>query len=270
MLLAIDIGNTNIVLGLFDKGRLKGNWRIATSMAKTSDEYGILALDLFHANRLRVDRVKGVILSSVVPTLTPIFIEMAERYFNSDPLIVDGTTDTGLANRYEPPRDVGADRIVNAVAAYERYGGPVIIVDFGTATTFCAVSRKGEYLGGAITPGISISSEALFQRASKLPKVELAKPKAVIGQDTLSSMQSGMLYGYAGLVDAMVRRIKKELGSTAKVVATGGQAQKILSETETIDEFRPHLTLEGLRLLYERSLKTIGSKKGSVDKGRKT
>ena len=266
MLLAIDIGNTNIVLGVFEGSRLKGNWRIATRLSKTSDEYGILILDLFHANRLRADRIDGVILSSVVPPLTPIFLETSRRYFHSDPLIVDGAMDTGLINRYEPPRDVGADRIVNAVAAYQYYGGPVIIVDFGTATTFCAVSKKGEYLGGAITPGITISSEALFQRASKLPKVELAKPKSVIGQDTVSSMQSGMLYGYAGLVDAMVLRMKKELGPTAKVIATGGQARLILSETKTINEVRPHLTLEGLQLLYERNKKRARPKRRPVDK----
>ncbi len=270
MLLAIDIGNTNIVLGVFEGSRLKGNWRIATSLAKTSDEYGILTLDLFHANGLRADRIDGVILSCVVPPLTPIFTEMSRRYFHSDPLIVDGAIDTGLINCYEPPRDVGADRIVNAVAAYRRYGGPVIIVDFGTATTFCAVSRKGEYLGGAITPGITISSEALFQRASKLPKVELAKPKSVIGQDTISSMQSGLLYGYAGLVDAMVLRMKKELGPTAKVIATGGQARLILSETKTINEVRPYLTLEGLQLLYERNKKRAQTKRSSVDKTTKT
>jgi type III pantothenate kinase len=270
MLLAIDIGNTNIVLGVFEGNRLKGNWRIATSLAKTSDEYGILVLDLFHANGLRTDRISGVILSSVVPPLTPIFVETSRRYFHSDPLIVDGAMDTGLLNRYEPPRDVGADRIVNAVAAYHRYGGPVIIVDFGTATTFCAVSRKGEYLGGAITPGITISSEALFQRASKLPKVELVKPKSVIGQDTVSSIQSGMLYGYAGLVDAMVLRMKKELGPATQVIATGGQARLILSETKTISEVRPDLTLEGLYLLYERSRKKTRLRRSSVDKRTKT
>jgi type III pantothenate kinase len=270
MLLAIDIGNTNIVLGVFEGSRLKGNWRIATSLAKTSDEYGILVLDLFHANGLRIDRIDGVILSSVVPPLTPIFVETSRRYFHSDPLIVDGTMDTGLINRYEPPRDVGADRIVNAVAAYRRYGGPIIIVDFGTATTFCAVNRKGEYLGGAITPGITISSEALFQRASKLPKVELVKPKSVIGQDTVSSIQSGMLYGYAGLVDAMVLRMKKELGPGTKVIATGGQARLILSETKTIHKVRPDLTLEGLYLLYDRSRKKARLRRSSVDKRTKT
>ncbi len=266
MLLAIDIGNTNIVLGVFDGSRLKGNWRIATSLAKTSDEYGILALDLFHANGFGADQIHGVILSCVVPPLTPIFTEMSRRYFRFEPMLVDETMDTGLMNRYEPPRDVGADRIVNAVAAFRRYGGPVIIVDFGTATTFCAVNRKGEYLGGAITPGITISSEALFQRASKLPKVELVKPRSVIGRDTVSSMQSGMLYGYAGLGDAMVLRMKKELGPKATVIATGGQAQLIVSETKTIDEVQPYLTLEGLYLLYERNRKKSRPNRSSVDK----
>ncbi|HUK56019.1 MAG TPA: type III pantothenate kinase [Nitrospiria bacterium] len=268
MLLAIDIGNTNIVLGVFLGSRLKGSWRIATRLGKTSDEYGILLLDLFRANGLRADQIDGVILSSVVPPLTPIFTEMSLRYVHSAPLIVDGTMNTGLINRYESPRDVGADRIVNAVAAYRRYGGPVIIVDFGTATTFCAVSKKGEYLGGAITPGITISAEALFRGASKLPKVELAKPKSVIGQDTVSSIQSGLLYGYAGLVDAMVKRMKKELAPTAKVIATGGQARLILSETKTINEVRPFLTLEGLQLLYERNKKR--ARRDSIDNTSKT
>lgn len=255
MLLAIDIGNTNIVLGVFKGNRLRGDWRIATNPGKTADEYGILISDLFGAKRIRPDQIDGMILSNVVPPLSPIFIEMAHRYFGSGPLMVDGAMDTGLVNRYEPPRDVGADRIVNAVAAFERYGGPVIIVDFGTATTFCAITKKGEYLGGAITPGITISAEALFQRASKLPKVELIKPRSVIGRDTISSLQAGMVYGYAGLVDAMVIRMKRELGPKAKVIATGGQARLILSETKTIDEVRAYLTLEGLQILYERNKK---------------
>lgn len=252
MLLAIDIGNTNVVLGMFEGNRLKGSWRIASSITKTPDEYGILVLDLFHAAKFHANKVSNLILSSVVPPLTPVFVEMARSYFHCDPLIVDGTTDTGLTNRYEPARDVGADRIVNAVAAYQRYGGPIIIVDFGTATTFCAVSRRGEYLGGAIAPGITIGAEALFRRASKLPKVELAKPASVIGQDTVSSIQAGLLYGYAGMVDALVLRMKKKLGNKAKVVATGGQARLILPETETISEIRPYLTLEGLQILFER------------------
>ena len=251
MLLAIDIGNTNIVLGVFQGKRLKGSWRIATNLDKTPDEYGILILDLFHAKGLGTDPVDGIILSSVVPPLTPVFNEMGRRYFHTAPVIVDERMDTGLPNRYQPTRDVGADRLVNAVAAYRRYGGPVIIVDFGTAITFCAVSRKGEYLGGAIVPGMTISSEALFQRASKLPKVELAKPRSVIGTDTVSSIQAGMLYGYAGLVDAVVQKMKKEVGPRARVIATGGQAGLLLSETKTIQEVRPHLTLEGLQLLYE-------------------
>ena len=256
MLLAIDIGNTNVVLGVFKDNRLKGNWRISSSLTKTPDEYGILVLDLFRAADLNANGISGLILSSVVPPLTPVFVEMARSYFHCDPLIIDGTTDTGLTNRYEPARDVGADRIVNAIAAYQRYGGPVIIVDFGTATTFCAVSRRAEYLGGAIFPGITIAAEALFRRASKLPKVELVKPESVIGRDTVSSIQAGLLYGYAGMVDALVLRLKKKLGNKAKVVATGGQAHLILAETRTIGEIRPHLTLEGLQILFERLKKT--------------
>ena len=252
MLLAIDVGNTNIVLGVFKGARLTASWRIATDLSKTSDEYGILMLDLFKAGGLRFKQVDGIILSCVVPPITPIFTEMARRYFDAEPLVVDGMMDTGLKNCYEPPRDVGADRIVNAVAAHRKYGGPVIIVDFGTATTFCAVSKSGEYLGGAIVPGITISAEALFRRASKLPKVELRRPASVIGRDTVSSIQAGMLYGYAGLVDAMVNRMKKELGPKTKVVATGGQARIIVPETSTIDEVRPDLTLEGLQILFER------------------
>lgn len=263
-LLAVDIGNTNIVLGVFVGNRLRGSWRVSTSLSKTSDEYGILLLDLFGQKAEHPVRPGGVILSSVVPPLTPIFVEMVRRYFHTEPLLVDGGMDTGLVNRYEPPRDVGADRIVNAVAAYERFGGPVIIVDFGTATTFCAVSRKGEYLGGAITPGITISAEALFQRASKLPKVELIKPGSVVGKDTVSSLQAGMVYGYAGMVDAMVTRMKAELGGSPRVVATGGQARLILSEARTIKEVRPFLTLEGLYLLYERN-----RRKSRIDKRKK-
>ncbi|HEY4484831.1 MAG TPA: type III pantothenate kinase [Nitrospiria bacterium] len=255
MLLAIDVGNTNIVLGVFRGPRLSASWRVATDLSKTADEYGIMLLDLFKASGLRFKQVDGIILSSVVPPVTPVFSEMALRYFKTHPLVVDGAMNTGLQNRYEPPHDVGADRIVNAVAAYKKYGGPVIIVDFGTATTFCAVSKKGDYLGGAIVPGITISAEALFRRASKLPKVELLRPPSVIGRDTVSSIQAGMLYGYAGLVDAMVRRMKIELGQKAKVVATGGQARIIVPETTTIDEVRPDLTLEGLKILYERNNK---------------
>lgn len=255
MLLAIDIGNTNIVLGVFQGKSLDGSWRIGTRLSKTSDEYGTLLADLFRTSGLHSNRVKGIILSSVVPPLTPIFTEMSRRYFQCDPLVVDETMNTGLTIRYEPARDVGADRIVNAVAALTRFGGPLIIVDFGTATTFCAVSKKWEYLGGAIYPGITISVEALFERASKLPKVDLARPKSVIGQDTVSSIQAGLFYGYAGMVDSMVLKMKEELGQRARVIATGGQLSRVFSEMKTVDEVCPLLTLEGLNILYEKNKK---------------
>ncbi|HEY5649458.1 MAG TPA: type III pantothenate kinase [Nitrospiria bacterium] len=264
MLLGVDIGNTNIVLGVFEGEDLKGSWRIGTRLSKTSDEYGTLLTDLFRTAGLPADRVKGVILSSVVPPLTPIFSEMFRRYFRCDAMVVDARLNTGLTIRYEPVRDVGADRIVNAVAAFTRFGGPLIIVDFGTATTFCAVSEKGEYLGGAIYPGITISAEALFQRASKLPKVDLARPKSVIGQDTVSSIQAGLLYGYAGMVDAMVVKMKKELGQKTRVIATGGQLSRVFSEMKTVDEVCPLLTLEGLKILYEKN-KNPATDNSSVD-----
>jgi type III pantothenate kinase len=193
----------------------------------------------------------GVIISTVVPPLLPVMTEMSGKYFRIEPMVVTHEIKTGITIRYDNPKEIGADRIVNAAAAYKLYGGPLIIVDFGTATTFCAVTRNGEYLGGAICPGVKISAEALFQRASKLPRVELTKPTKVIGADTISAMQAGIIYGYAGLVDGIVERMKKELSTDAKVVATGGLAELISPETKTIQEIRPQLTLEGLRLLYE-------------------
>ncbi|HSQ78451.1 MAG TPA: type III pantothenate kinase, partial [Nitrospirota bacterium] len=195
--------------------------------------------------------ITGVIISTVVPPLLPVMTEMSRKYFHREPMVVTHEIKTGITMRYDNPKEVGADRIVNAAAAYKLYGGPIIIVDFGTATTFCAVTKSGEYLGGAITPGVKISAEALFQRASKLPRVELVKPARVIGADTISAMQSGIIYGYAGLVDGIVERMKKELSMEARVVATGGLAELVSPETKTIQEIKPHLTLEGLRLLYE-------------------
>ncbi len=251
MLLAIDIGNTNVVLGVFDDERLIENWRVGTNTQITPDEYAMIFKDLFGFAKLDFSHMTGVIISSVVPPLLPVMIEMTRKYFNITPLIVTHEIKTGITIRYDNPKEVGADRIVNAAAAYQLYGGPIIIVDFGTATTFCAVSEKGEYLGGAICPGIKISAEALFQRASKLPRVELAKPPRVIGSDTVSAMQAGILFGYAGLVDGIVDRMKKELSSKSKVVATGGLAELVAPETRSIEEIRPQLTLEGLRLLYK-------------------
>jgi type III pantothenate kinase len=251
MLLAIDIGNTNMVLGVFDQEKLVENWRVGTNTQITSDEYAMIFKDLFNFAGLEFKQITGVIISSVVPPILPVIIEMTRKYFRIEPLVVTNEIRTGITIRYDSPKEVGADRIVNAAAAYKLYGGPLIIVDFGTATTFCAVTKEGEYLGGAITPGIKISAEALFQRASKLPRVELKKPSKVIGADTISAMQAGIVYGYAGLVDGIVERMKKELSMEAKVVATGGLAEFVSPETKTIQEIKPHLTLEGLRLLYQ-------------------
>ena len=251
MLLAIDIGNTNIVLGVFKGRQLKGEWRIATSLSRTTDEYGILLLDLFFAQKLAAKDIIGIVISSVVPPLTPVFEEMGRKYFGRSPMVVTHESKTGLRIRYEQPKDVGADRIVNAAAAFTLYGGPLIIVDFGTATTFCAVSKQGDYLGGAIAPGLMISAEALFARAAKLPKAELLKPKNVICQDTVSSMQAGIIIGYVGLVDELVTRMKQELGGKPFVVATGGLAGLIAPESKTIQKVHSSLTLEGLRIIYQ-------------------
>jgi type III pantothenate kinase len=250
MLLAIDIGNTNVVLGVFENERLIENWRVGTNTQITPDEYAMIFKDLFGFAKLEFSQITGVIISSVVPPLLPLMTEMSQKYFKIAPLIVTHELKTGITIRYDNPKEVGADRIVNAAAAYKLYGGPIIIVDFGTATTFCAVTERGEYLGGAICPGMKISAEALFQRASKLPRVELVKPATVIGADTVSAMQAGIIYGYAGLVDGIVERMKKELSSQSKVVATGGLAELIAPETRSIEETRPQLTLEGLSLLY--------------------
>jgi type III pantothenate kinase len=251
MLLAIDIGNSNVVLGVFDRERLVENWRVGTKTQITPDEYAMIFKDLFNFAGLDFSQIDGVIISTVVPPLLPVMAEMSRKYFRMEPLVVTHELKTGITIRYDNPKEIGADRIVNAAAAYRLYGGPIIIVDFGTATTFCAVTRSGEYLGGAIAPGVKISAEALFQRAAKLPRVELMKPRSVIGSDTISAMQAGILYGYAGLVDGIVERMKKELSPEAKVVATGGLAELVAPETGSIKEVKPHLTLEGLRLLFE-------------------
>ncbi len=250
MLLAIDIGNTNIVWGVFDGDQLVADWRIGTDYSKTTDEYAILLLDLLRVEDIGQERVDGVILSSVVPPLTPLFEELAETYFHCRPTTVSAEMKTGLTIAYANPREVGSDRIVNAAAAYRRYGGPLIIVDFGTATTLCAVTADGKYLGGAIAPGLRISAEALYARTAKLPKIELTRPKSAIGQDTVTSMQAGLIFGYAGLVDELVRRIQQEMGRDCFVLATGGLAGIIAPESRSIREVRPQLTLDGLALLY--------------------
>jgi len=257
MLLAIDVGNTNIVLGLYQKKKLIIHWRIETDRERTEDEYAALMRGLFSINDLKFDVVKDIIVSCVVPPILPIIENLSKKYFNTSPLIVGPGIKTGIPILYDNPKEVGADRIVNAVAGYERYGGPLIIVDFGTATTFDAVSKGGEYLGGVITPGIGISMEALFEKAAKLPKIELIKPSTVIGRNTISSMQSGAIYGYAGLVDRIVEEIRKELDRDTYVVATGGLAELIIPESLTIKEVNPFLTLDGLQIIFEMNTRKL-------------
>ncbi|MGI6227043.1 MAG: type III pantothenate kinase [Peptococcales bacterium] len=254
MLLAFDIGNTNMVVGIYKDKELLTYWRISTDKRKTADEYGILMHDLFFYHQINAKEITDIIFSSVVPPIIGALEDMAQKYYHINPLVVGPGVKTGMPILYENPREVGADRIVNAVAAYEKYGGPLIIVDFGTATTFCAVSRKGEYLGGVITPGITISTDALFEKTAKLPKVELVAPKKVIGKNTVNAIQSGIIYGYSGLVDGIVKRMKREFNDeNVKVIATGGLAELITRNTETVDEVDKLLTLEGLRLIYERN-----------------
>src|SRR3972149_3872329 len=251
MLFAIDIGNTNIVFGVYEDKNIIDYWRVNSDPHKTADEYGFLFLDSLKYANVGMKDIDNVIIASVVPSLTSVFIRMVQRYLKTTPIIVDENTKTGLKICYDNPGDVGADRIVNAVAAYAIYGGPVIIVDFGTATTFCAVSKEAEYLGGVIVPGIMISLDALSQRAAKLPRIALEAPKTVIGTDTVSSIQSGIIYGYAGLVDELVERMKKEITGEPYVIATGGLAELIASHSRSIKEINPMLTLEGLRLVFE-------------------
>jgi type III pantothenate kinase len=251
MLLVFDIGNSNIVAGVYVGEKLIADWRLATDRQKTIDEYGVLIQNLFHYKNLATDQVKAAVISSVVPPLTNLFEEVMTQYFKVTALVVGPGMKTGLSIKYENPREVGADRVVNAVAGIRLYGSPLIIVDFGTATTFCAISESGDWLGGAIAPGLGIASEALFQRTAKLPRVEITKPRTAIGKNTVNSIQSGLYFGYIGLVENLITKLKVEMGCNPTVIATGGFAQLIAAESKLIDKINPDLTLEGLRFLYE-------------------
>ncbi|HBY57864.1 MAG TPA: type III pantothenate kinase [Candidatus Atribacteria bacterium] len=251
MILVIDVGNTHTVIGVYDEKKLLSYWRISTDLNKTEDEYGILVKNLISNSNLSLSDIKSVVISCVIPPVSWILKKMSIDYFKVTALVVDPGIKTGIHIKTDNPKEVGADRIVNAIAAYKLYGGPVIIVDFGTATTFCAVNAEGEYLGGAIAPGIEISAEALFEKTAKLPKVELIKPKHCIGSNTVSAMQSGLFFGYLGLTNELIRRFKKELGEDSLVVATGGYAELIGNESKIIDKVNPFLTLQGLRIIYE-------------------
>ena len=251
MLLCIDIGNTNMKFGLFEGDRLRAHWRIATDRAKLSDEYAMLLLNLFASERLQTDDVTGCAISSVVPPLTPAFAEVARRYLKQEPVIVGPGVRTGLSIRTDHPAEVGADLIVSAVAARQMYGAPVIVIGFGTATTFAAVSPQGDFVGVAIAPGVGTGAEALFRFAAQLPQVELTRPPHAIGKNTIHSMQSGLVFGFAGLIEGLVKRMRAELGGNARVIATGGLAELIAAETDMIEVVEPDLALIGLRLIYQ-------------------
>ncbi len=264
MLLVLDVGNTNTVLGVFAAqpdshgagryGQLIAHWRVTTNKLQTVDEYGVLFRNLFAMNGIEVTSVQGIVISSVVPPLDSTLRDVCEVYFQIKPLFIEPGVKTGMPVHYDNPAEVGADRIVNSVAAYEKYGGPCIVVDFGTATTFDAVSPKGEYLGGVITPGIGISADALFERTARLPRVDIRKPPRVLATNTVNSLQSGLYYGYIGLIDGILERLTAELGSDVKVVATGGLASLMGGGSKYIREVDDLLTLEGLRIIYERNL----------------
>jgi type III pantothenate kinase len=254
MLLVIDVGNTNSVLGVFEGKGLKAQWRLSTNRRQTADEFGVFIHNLLSLDGIRPEGITGVMIASVVPPLNSVLEEMSTKYFRLEAIFLGPGTRTGMAIQYDNPQEVGADRIANSVAAFEKYGGPCIVVDFGTAITFDAISGKGEYLGGVIAPGIGISSEALFQQAARLPRVEIREPQRVIGTNTVASMQSGLFYGAVGMVDGILDRMCVTLGAMTKVVATGGQAPLVAAASKYKIPVDSSLTLDGLRIIYERHL----------------
>jgi type III pantothenate kinase len=254
MLLVIDVGNTNTVLGVYEGQVLRAHWRLSTNRGQTADEYGILIRNLFTLDAIQPSQIDAVMVASVVPPLNSVLEEMAAKYFHLKAVFLGPGTKTGMAIHYDNPQEVGADRIADAVAAFEKYGGPCVVVDFGTAITFDAISEKGEYLGGVIAPGVGISAEALFQQAARLPRVEIREPDRVIGTNTVGSMQSGLFYGAVGLVDGILDRLCAVLGEKTKVVATGGQAALVAAASKYKPPVDPSLTLDGMRIIYERNL----------------
>lgn len=253
MILAVDVGNTNIVLGIYEQRRLLHHWRLGTNRSATVDEYGIMVHNLFRFAGISEQAIEAVVISSVVPPLMFVLEELCLKYVKKKPLVVGPGIKTGLNIRIENPREVGADRIVNAVAGVELYGAPLIIVDFGTATTYDYIDDKGQLLGCAIAPGIGISTEALYEKAAKLPRIELVRPRSTVGRNTVAAMQAGIIFGYAGQVDGIVQRMREEFSSSAKVIATGGLAGLIADESRTVETVNPLLTLQGLQLIYERN-----------------
>lgn len=253
LLLTIDAGNTNTVFGVHAGSELRAHWRLTTRREQTADEYGILVRNLFAASGIDPAAIAGVALASVVPPLTSVLVALARQYLAQEPLVVEPGVKTGMPILYDPPGDVGADRIVNGVAAFAQFGGPVIVVDFGTATTLDVVTKRGEYAGGVIVPGVGISADALFQRAARLPRVEVRNPGRVVGRTTVGSIQAGLYFGYAAMVEGLIARIRAELGEQARVVATGGLAETLAAELPSIECVDPVLTLNGLRLIWERN-----------------